>query len=84
MATPPQPTQLSQDKQLLMDDLLYQNSEGTISADGKATLDALVAEAEQLMVENAKKLADFAKSESPAAPADAMPVTVWIKPSSAE
>ena len=84
MATPPRPTQLAPEKQALLDDLLDQNSEGTISPDDQATLIDLVAEAEQLMVENSRRLARFARSESPAAPTDAMPVTVWIKPSSAE
>ncbi len=84
MATPPQPKRFSSEKQALLDDLLEQNSEGTISPEDNAVLVELVAEAERLMVENSKRLADFAQSESPAAPASAIPVTVWIKPSSAE
>ena len=84
MATPPQPKQLSPDQQTLMDDLLEQNAEGTISAADKARLVELVDEAEQLMVENSRQLADFAKRDSPAAPANAIPVTVWVKPSSTE
>lgn len=84
MAIPPRPKQLSPDKQALLDNLLEQNSEGTISSKNKATLIELVAEAERLMVENSKQLADFAQSESPAAPAGATPVTVWVRPSSAE
>ena len=54
MATPPRPTQLAPEKQALLDDLLDQNSEGTISPDDQATLIDLVAEAEQLMVENSE------------------------------
>jgi hypothetical protein len=47
-------------------------------------LDALVAEAEQLMVANAHALADFARQQSPQTPATAVPVTLWITPQPAE
>ena len=84
MPTPPEPTPLAPEKQSLLDKLLDQNSEGTISADDKAVLVELVAEAERLMVENSKRLAEFAQAETPAVPANAIPVTVWVKPSSTE
>jgi hypothetical protein len=84
MPTPPEPKPLAPEKQSLLDNLLDQNSEGTISADDKVVLVELVAEAERLMVENSKRLAEFAQAETPAVPANAMPVTVWVKPSSTE
>ena len=84
MPKPPEPTRLAPERQTLMDNLLEQNSEGTISVADQAVLIELVAEAERLMVENAKRLADFAQGESPAVPGDAIPVTVWVKPSSTE
>lgn len=43
-------------KQRRMDRLLDKNSEGTITPHEKAELEKLVAEAEQLMVANAKRL----------------------------
>ena len=84
MPTPPEPQPLPPDKQALLDNLLDQNSEGTISAEDKAALVDLVAEAERLIAENSKRLAEFAQAETPTVPANAMPVTVWVKPSSTE
>ena len=84
MPTPPEPKPLAPEKQSLLDSLLDQNSEGTISDDDRAVLIELVAEAERLMVEDSKRLAAFAQAETPAVPANAMPVTVWVKPSSTE
>lgn len=84
MPQPPKPTRLAPEKQTLLDKLLNENSEGTISDADRAVLLELVAEAERLMVENAKQLADFAEQESPAVPGNAVPVTVWVKPSSTE
>jgi len=80
MPEPPEPQHLPPEKQALLDNLLDQNSEGTISAEDKAALIDLVAEAERLMVENSKRLAEFAQAETPAVPANAMPVTVWSSP----
>jgi hypothetical protein len=71
-------------KQGRLDQLLDKNAEGEITAEEKAELNALVAEAEQLMVENARELADFARSQSPQPPAAAVPVTVWVTPQAAE
>jgi hypothetical protein len=46
-------------KQRRMDELLERNSEGTITPAEKVKLEQLVAEAEQLMGENARRLAEF-------------------------
>lgn len=50
-------------KQRRLDPLLEENSEGTVTTDERATLERLVAEAETLMVENVRCLADFAMRE---------------------
>ena len=55
-------------RQRRLDQLLDKNSEGTISRDEKRTLEQLVAEAERLMVANAKQLAEFARGEAVRAP----------------
>jgi len=80
---PPKLKKLPTAKQQRMDDLLERNREGAITAAEKAKLQELVAEAEQLMVENAKRLAAFHEQEA-GAPSGATPVTVWIKPTPAE
>ncbi len=80
---PPKPKKFPAAKQRRLDELLEKNSEGTISPTEKARLEKLVTEAEQLMVANAKRLAEFSKSEA-RAPAGAVPVTVWVKPEHAE
>jgi hypothetical protein len=67
-------------KQRRLDQLLNKNSEGTISAKERVLLEALVKEAEQLMASNSKRLVRFAKREGDSAPADAIPVTVWVAP----
>ena len=51
-------------KQRRLDLLLEKNSEGTITVNEAATLKQLVAEAEQLMVANVKRLAAFSKEEA--------------------
>lgn len=83
-STPPRIRKLSAAKQRRLDQLLEQNAEGLISARDRERLEALVAEAEELMVENAKQLADFARRQTPQAPPAAVPVTVWINPELAE
>jgi hypothetical protein len=65
-------------KQRLLDALLDKNSEGTISNAEKSRLGQLVAEAERLMVANAKSLAKFSQNDSVTPPAAAVPVTVWV------
>jgi hypothetical protein len=67
-------------KQRQLDTLLEKNSEGSISSAEKTRLKRLVAEAEQLMVENAKCLARFAQTETAVQPTVAVPVTVWLAP----
>jgi hypothetical protein len=71
-------------KQRRMDELLDRNSEGTITRKEKATLSHLVAEAEALMIANAKRLARFTKGKAARPPAGAVPVTVWVQPQPAE
>jgi hypothetical protein len=82
--SPPKTTKYPVAKQRLLDRLLDKNSEGTISADERVLLERLVAEAERLMVANAKRLARFAKNESAKVPTGAVPVTVWVKPERTE
>ena len=67
-------------KQRRLDELLEKHSGGSITPREQQRLKRLVGEAEELMVANAKPLADFAKSQSPAAPLHAVPVTVWVSP----
>jgi hypothetical protein len=72
-------------KQRRLDQLLEKNSEGTITPKEKATLEQLVAEAEELMVANAKRVAKFSQAEAMVhPPADAVPVTVWVQAQQAE
>ena len=71
-------------KQRRLDELLAKNSSGAILPHEQERLVILVNEAEELMVANAKLLADFARSQSPAAPPQAVPVTVWVNPDLAE
>lgn len=67
-------------KQRRMDELLGKNGRGETCPAEKRELRKLVAEAEALMVENARGLADFAARAGQQPPAGAMPVTVWVKP----
>ena len=76
----PRLKQLSPAKQRRLDDLLEKNSEGTITASEKSRLAELVAEAEQLMVANTRSVARFSRGKPAAAPAGAVPVTVWVTP----
>jgi hypothetical protein len=77
---PPKLKTFSAAKQRQLDELLEKNSEGTIAPAEKARLERLVAEAEQLMVKNAQRLASFSRSETAAQPHTAVPVTVWVTP----
>jgi hypothetical protein len=78
--TPPKVKTLAPAKQRRLDALLEKNAEGKISAKEREKLQALVEEAEELMVANSARLAEFARRESPQAPSAAVPVTVWINP----
>lgn len=80
---PPRIEKFPAAKQRRMDELLDKNREGAITPAERAKLERFVAEAEQLMLANAKRLAKFAQGDS-GAPANAVPVTVWIKPEHAE
>lgn len=82
--TPPRLKKLPAAKQRRMDDLLEKNSRGTITEAEKGRLEALVTEAEQLMVENGRRLAEFANRDVASIPSNAVPVTVWVKPEQAE
>jgi hypothetical protein len=68
-------------KQRRLDFLLGKNSEGTISSKERILLAALIREAEQLMVTNAKRLVEVARHGENSVPANAVPVTVWVTPS---
>lgn len=81
---PPHIKRFSPAKQRRLDQLLDKNAEGAISAKEKEKLEALVAEAERLTIENAQRLADFARKQGPKAPPSAVPVTVWVNPELAE
>ena len=81
---PPKLKKFPAAKQRRLDELLEKNSEGNITGREKARLKQLVAEAEQLMVANAKLLARFSQTEDVGAPAGAVPVTVWVRPEHAE
>ena len=80
---PPRIKKFPAAKQRRLDDLLEKNREGTITPAEKNRLEKLVGEAEQLMVENGRRLAAFAGSEQDA-PTGAIPGTVWVKPEPAE
>ena len=83
-ALPPKFQKFPAAKQRRLDQLLEKNREGTITRQEKAALEQLVAEAEQLMVANARQLAKFSQGEAVRAPADAVPVTIWVQPQHAE
>jgi hypothetical protein len=76
---PPKPRKFPAAKQRRLDELLDRNREGTITVKEKAALAQLVAEAEQLMAANSRRLADYVKREGGEAPANAVPVTVWVQ-----
>jgi hypothetical protein len=82
--SPPRLKNLPAAKQRRMDELLDRNSQGTITIAEKSRLETLVAEAEQLMVENGRRLAEFASRDVASVPVDAVPVTVWVKPAQVE
>lgn len=71
-------------KQRRLDQLLDKNADGTITPVEKSNLESLVAEAEQVMVSNARVVAEFARSQSPQPPIAAVPVTVWVTPQPVE
>ena len=77
---PPKLRKFSAAKQRRLDQLLEKNSEGNITPQEAAKLKQLVADAEELMVANAKRLAEFFKGEAPRSPVGAVPVTVWVQP----
>ena len=83
-SVPPKLKKFPAPKQRRLDELLEKNSEGTITDKEKARLEQLVAEAEQLAVANARLLARFSQRENTGAPADAVPVTVWVRPERTE
>jgi hypothetical protein len=83
-SVPPKLGKFPAAKQPRLDVLLEKNSEGTITTKQKAKLQQLVAEAEQWMVANARRLAEFSKRRTTSASAGAVPVTVWVQPEHAE
>ncbi|MFL5246152.1 MAG: hypothetical protein ACJ8FY_29130 [Gemmataceae bacterium] len=64
--------------------MLEKNSEGTTTTKEKLTLEHLVAEAQELMVANGRRLLEFSKKDAARPSADAVPVTVWVQPQAAE
>ena len=80
---PPKLQKFPAAEQRRLDRLLRKNSEGTITPQEKGVLQRLVTEAEQLMVANAKRLAEFAQREAAGPSAGAVPVTVWVQPQQA-
>lgn len=81
---PPKLQKFPAAKQRRLHQLLEKNGEGVITAKEKATLEQLVAEAQALMVANARRLVEFSKGEPARPPAGAVPVTVWVQPEPAE
>jgi hypothetical protein len=77
-ASVPKVRRLSAAKQRRMDELLDKSSEGRISSAEKRILEKLVAEAERLMVYNAKRLAQFTAIEARRGTTVRTPVTVWL------
>jgi hypothetical protein len=80
---PPKLKKFPAARQQRLDELLERNREGAITAAEKAKLKELVAEAEHLMAENAKRLAAFHSQETAEVASGAVPVTVWVKPAPA-
>ena len=79
-APPRKVKRFSPAKQRQLDHLLEQNADGTIGTSDKETLEALVAEAQELMVANSQRLAEFARNQTPHPPVTAVPVMVWVNP----
>jgi hypothetical protein len=79
---PPKVKKFPAAKQRRLDELLERNGDGSITPSEAAALKQLVAEAEELMVANAKRLAEFSKAEAMRPPVGAVPVTVWVQPQS--
>jgi hypothetical protein len=71
-------------KQLRLDQLLEKNASDSHLPAEHTELESLVAEAEQLMVDNARVLAEFARNHTPQPPLPSMPVTVWVTPQPAD
>lgn len=82
--TPPKVKKFPAAKQRRLDALLEKNVEGSLTAKEIAVLGSLVAEAEQHMVDNGQRLAEFARTKSPRPPDNAVPVTVWVNPQVAQ
>jgi len=77
--TPPKVERFPAVKQRRMDELLDKSNDGTITAREKLRLEQLVAESEGLAIANAKRLAEFVRSQR--IPAErGIPVTVWVQP----
>jgi hypothetical protein len=66
--TPPKVRKLAPAKQQRLDLLLEKNAEGTITEKERRALETLVAGAERLMLANSRRLAEFARRQSPQPP----------------
>lgn len=81
---PPRVHRFPAAKQRRLDQLLEKNTAGTITLKEKSTLERLVTEAQEFMVANAKRLAEFSKGNAAHPPGGAEPVTVWVQPRQVE
>ena len=77
-ASPPKLLRFPAAKQKRLNQLLEKNREGKATAREKIALERLVAQAEQVMLANAKRLEKFSKSAGK--PHGAVPVTIWVQP----
>jgi hypothetical protein len=67
-------------KQRRLDQLLETNSEGTITPGEKSALERLVGEAQELMLANARRLAEYSKGDAARPPAVQFPRSGQIHP----
>lgn len=71
-------------KQRQMDELLTKHANGSISPDEFQVLEKLVADAEELIADNAQRMSEFVASQPEPIPPQAIPVTVWVNPASSD
>jgi hypothetical protein len=77
--SPPKVERFPAAKQRRMDALLDKNNDGTITPRERRRLEQLVAEAEGLAIANAKRLAEFVRSQRIGNEERGVPVTVWVQ-----
>jgi len=79
----PEVHRFPEERQARMDELLDRNSSGKISAAERVELEALVGEAERLMVENTKRLSQYCRRHTGRQQQRRTPVTVWVSEATA-